>query len=56
MKPLRNLYAIEEKIEKPTNMMGRNIWANPDPVGMTRAIRRIVMQNASVKRGIKRNQ
>jgi predicted phospho-2-dehydro-3-deoxyheptonate aldolase len=33
--------------------IGRNVWAHPDPVGMTRAIRKIVMQNASVKEALK---
>jgi len=31
----------------------RNVWAHPDPVGMTRAIRKIVMQNASVNEALK---
>ncbi len=33
--------------------IGRNVWAHPDPVGMTRAIRRIVFQNATVKEALK---
>jgi len=33
--------------------IGRNVWGHPDPVGMTRAIRKIVMQNASVKEALK---
>ena len=33
--------------------IGRNVWAHPDPVGMTKAIRRIVMQNATVKEALK---
>jgi len=33
--------------------IGRNVWGHPDPVGMTRAIRKIVMQNASVKDALK---
>jgi len=33
--------------------IGRNVWEHPDPVGMTRAIRKIVMQNASVKEALK---
>jgi predicted phospho-2-dehydro-3-deoxyheptonate aldolase len=33
--------------------IGRNVWAHPNPVGMTRAIRKIVMQNASVKEALK---
>jgi len=33
--------------------IGRNVWAHPDPVGMTRAIRKIVMQNASVREALK---
>jgi len=33
--------------------IGRNVWGHPNPVGMTRAIRKIVMQNASVKEALK---
>jgi len=33
--------------------IGRNVWGHPDPVGMTRAIRKIVMQNATVKEALK---
>jgi len=33
--------------------IGRNVWAHPDPVGMTRAIRKIVMQNASVAEALR---
>jgi len=33
--------------------IGRNVWGHPDPVGMTKAIRRIVMQNANVKEALK---
>lgn len=33
--------------------IGRNVWAHPDPVGMTKAIRKIVMQNASVREALK---
>ena len=29
-------------------MIGRNVWAHPDPVGMNRAIRKIAIQNPSV--------
>jgi fructose-bisphosphate aldolase/2-amino-3,7-dideoxy-D-threo-hept-6-ulosonate synthase len=33
--------------------IGRNVWGHPDPVGMTRAIRKILMHNASVKEALK---
>lgn len=33
--------------------IGRNVWAHPDPVGMTRAVRKIVIENASVKEALK---
>lgn len=33
--------------------IGRNVWGHPNPVGMTRAIRKIVLQNASVKEALK---
>jgi len=33
--------------------IGRNVWGHPDPVGMARAVRKIVMQNASVKEALK---
>jgi len=33
--------------------IGRNVWGHPDPVGMTRAIRKIVMQNVGVKEALK---
>jgi DhnA family fructose-bisphosphate aldolase class Ia len=33
--------------------IGRNVWGHPDPAGMTRAIRKIVMQNASVEEALK---
>jgi len=33
--------------------IGRNVWAHPDPVGMTKAIRKIVMQNATVTEALK---
>jgi predicted phospho-2-dehydro-3-deoxyheptonate aldolase len=33
--------------------IGRNVWAHPYPVGMTKAIRKIVMQNANMKEALK---
>lgn len=36
--------------------IGRNVWAHPDPVGMTKAIRRIVMENATVGEALKEIQ
>jgi len=33
--------------------IGRNVWAHPDPVGMTRAIRKIVMKNASLREAMR---
>jgi len=53
---------VEEVLEMVKDVMeagavgvtiGRNVWGHPNPVGMTRAIRKIVMQNASVKEALK---
>jgi len=32
--------------------IGRNVWAHPDPAGMTRAVRKIVIDNESVERAL----
>jgi fructose-bisphosphate aldolase/2-amino-3,7-dideoxy-D-threo-hept-6-ulosonate synthase len=36
--------------------IGRNVWAHSNPVGMTKAVRKIVFQNASVNEALKELQ
>jgi predicted phospho-2-dehydro-3-deoxyheptonate aldolase len=36
--------------------IGRNVWAHSNPAGMTKAVRKIVFQNASVKEALKELQ
>jgi len=32
--------------------IGRNVWGHPDPVGMTRAVRKIVIENETVEKAL----